>query len=162
MGLPEISEDLAIGFINGIDNSFDQAKESATYISKLAGGCNVHAVYNATHGKIGDVVECNMGLNYNATPPVRQLHQMWNNFFEKASASAKFLMICHSQGAIHVRNALLAYPPEIRDRILVVAIAPGGYIYKETCAQVIHLRVNGLRDPIPRIDRKGAEEKKRL
>ena len=34
-------------------------------------------------------------------------------------------------------NALLNYPPELRERILVVAIAPAAYIYKETCAKVI-------------------------
>ncbi len=39
--------DLAVGFINGIDNDFQSAKESAKYLSRLAGGCCVHAVYNA-------------------------------------------------------------------------------------------------------------------
>ena len=38
-------------------------------------------------------------------------------------------MYCHSQGVIHVRNALIDYPEELRQRILVVAISPGGYIY---------------------------------
>ena len=75
---------------------------------------------------------------------------------EKSSAKTKFLMICHSQGAIHVRNALLDYSPELRARILVVAIAPGGYIYQETCAEVIHYRAEWYRDCIPRLDREGA------
>ena len=82
-----------------------------------------------------DLPECLMGLDYIATEPVRQLHKMWNSFFEKSSANAKFLMVCHSQGAIHVRNALLDYPPELRERILVVAITPAAYIYKVTCAK---------------------------
>ena len=85
---------------------------------------------------------------------------MWNGFFERASANAKFLMICHSQGAIHVRNALLAYPKELRERILVVAIAPAAYIYRETCAQVLHYRVSRKRDPVPYIDREGAQRAK--
>ena len=101
-----------------------------------------------------------MGLNYIATEPVRQLHKMWNSFFEKSSANAKFLMICHSQGAIHVRNALLDYPPELRERILVVAIAPAAYIYKETCAKVIHYRAEWWRDFVPRFDRAGAKREK--
>lgn len=127
------------GIINGIWNNFKGSKEGARYVSRLAGGYNVHAVYNATHGEM-DLPECLMGLDYIATEPVRQLHKMWSSFFDKSSANAKFLMVCHSQGTIHVRNALLDYPPELRERILVVAIAPGGYIYKETCANLIHYR----------------------
>jgi RHS repeat-associated protein len=158
-GLPELP-DMEIEFINGIDNSYADAKKNAMYISRLAGGCNVHAVYNATHGKVKDLNECQMGLNYIATSPVRQLHQMWNSFFEKRSAKAKLLIICHSQGAIHVRNALLDYPPELRERIIVIAIAPGGYIYPESCAQVVHYRGKAYRDPIPRYDTEGAERAK--
>jgi len=69
-------------------------------------------------------------------------------------------MICHSQGAIHVRNALLDYPPELRERILIVAIAPAAYIYQETCAKVIHYRAEWWRDFVPRFDRAGAKREK--
>ena len=160
-GLLNLPDDLEIGFINGVWNDFDGAKESARYLSKLTGGYNIHGVYNATHGKSVDILECNIGLKYIATEPVRQLHKMWNSFFDRSSAKAKFLMICHSQGAIHVRNALLDYPPELRERILVVAIAPGGYIYQETCAQVIHYRTELCRDFISHLDRSGAEREKK-
>ena len=68
----------------------------------------------------------------------------------------KFLMICHSQGAIHVRNALLDYPPNLRSRIIVVAVAPGAYIYRKSCDTATHYRVRAARDPVPRIDREGA------
>ena len=64
-------------------------------MSRLSGGVNVHGVYNATHGNDTDLAECGLGLNDIATEPVRQLHKMWNSFFEKSSANAKFLMICH-------------------------------------------------------------------
>ena len=149
--------DLGIGFANGMDNDFESARASAGYLSRLAGGYCVHAVYNATHGHRADLLECKLGLNYIATEPVRLIHQMWNSFFERSSAAAKFLMVCHSQGAIHVRNALLDYPPELRKRIIVVAIAPGGYVYQQTCAQVTHYRnASAQRDPIPRVDRTGA------
>jgi len=150
-GLLNLPNDLGIGFINGIWNNLKGSKEGAEYVSRLSGGYNVHAVYNATHGNM-DLPECLMGLNYIATEPVRQLHKMWNSFFDKSSANAKFLMICHSQGAIHVRNALLDYPPELRERILVVAIAPAAYIYRETCADVFHYRAEWWRDLVPRFD----------
>ena len=158
-GLKNLPGGLRVGFINGVWNDFKHAQEGSGYVSRLAGGHNVHAVHNATHGG-QDLPECIMGLNYIATDPVRQLHAMWNNFFENSSANAKFLMICHSQGAIHVRNALLDYPPELRARILVIAIAPAAYIYKETCGQVIHYRAKSWRDFIPRLDREGAKREK--
>lgn len=158
-GLPNLPNDLGIGFINGIWNNRKDSKENAEHVSKLAGGYNIHAVYNATHGDM-DVPECIMGLNYIATEPVRQLHKMWNSFFEKSSSDAKFLMVCHSQGALHVRNALLDYPPELRERILVVAIAPAAYIYQETCAKVVHYRTEWWRDFVPWFDRAGAKREK--
>ncbi|MBA3958055.1 MAG: DUF687 family protein [Parachlamydiaceae bacterium] len=159
-GVSNLPNDLGIGFINGIWNDSKSARTSTNYLSRLAGGYNIHGVYNATHGTCTDGYECVIGLNYIATEPVRQLHRMWNSFFEKSSAGAKFLMICHSQGAIHVRNALLDYPPELRERILVVAIAPSAYIYQESCAAVIHYRAEWWRDFIPRLDKSGAQREK--
>ena len=79
------------------------------------------------------------------------------NVLDVSSSAARFLMICHSQGAIHVRNALLDYPPALRERILVVAVAPGAYIYQETCTKVIHYRAEWWRDFVPRVDRRGAK-----
>jgi len=156
LGLPELV-DMEIGFINGMNTSFESARNSAIYISKLSGGHNVHAVYNATHGIAVDLIECHMGLTNRATEPVRQLHKMWNSFFERSSSNAQYLMVCFSQGVIHVRNSLLDYPPELRERMIVVAIAPGGYIYQKCCSQVLHVRAKKHRDPIPRLDQRGSQ-----
>ncbi len=158
--LPNLPGGLGIGFINGVWNTLDMAKVNAQHISRLAGGYNIHATYNATHGTSIDLAECYDGLNYVATEPVHQLHAMWNSFFEKSPPEIYFLMVCHSQGAIHVRNALLDYPPELRKRILVVAIAPAAYIYLETCAHVYHYRAKAWRDFVPRIDTSGAKRAK--
>lgn len=155
-----LPENMGIGFINGVWNDRKGIEESLDYISKLTGGYNIHGVFNATHGKVIDFKECILGRLFIATDPVRQLHKMWNSFFEKSAADAKFLMICHSQGAIHTRNALLDYPLELGSRILVVAIAPGAYIYKETCAKIFHYRAPLERDFIPRLDFAGARREK--
>jgi hypothetical protein len=40
-----------------MDNDFESARASAEYLSRLAGGYCVHAVYNATHGKRADLIE---------------------------------------------------------------------------------------------------------
>lgn len=157
--LPELP-DMAIGYINGIDTTFESAKNGALYISILAGGCNIHGVYNATRGIMMDLQECKTSLDYIASDPVNLLHVMWNDFFERSSSNATFLIICHSQGAIHVRNALLIYSPEFRARIHVIAIAPGGYIHPESCGKVVHYRVTYMRDPIPYFDQTGSERAK--
>ena len=159
-GLPNLPNDLRIGFINGILNNFIGSQASAQYLSRLSGGYNIDVVYNATHGPNADILECALGLNYLATEPVRQLHKMWNSFFDNSSSNSKYLMICHSQGAIHVRNALLGYPPELRNRILVVAIAPGGYIYQESCLDVFHYRAKSSRDLVPRLDLAGSQRER--
>lgn len=155
-------EDLGVAFINGILNTPESADQNALYLSRLANGYNIHYVFNATHGPTGDSTEYLLGRNYIATEPVKLLHKMWNSFFETRSAAAKMLMYCHSQGALHVRNALLDYPPELRERITVVAIAPGAYIYRRTCAQLTHYRnASPFRDCVPNLfDRKGARREK--
>jgi hypothetical protein len=38
------------------------------------------------------------------------------------------LHICHSQGAIHTYNALIDCPQEIRDRLIIIEIAPAKII----------------------------------
>ncbi len=117
LGLPEPSVG-RIMFINGMWNTFGDALINVEHLSQICGGHNVHAVYNATHGHKVDAVEGKIGLSFIATTPVRLLHQQWNDFFKNCSPNAKILMYCHSQGAIHVRNALVDYPEELRQRIL--------------------------------------------
>lgn len=126
----------------------------------MSGGYNIHAVYNATHGKPIDFRECQLGLNNIATEPVRLLHQMWNNFFENNDSSARFLMISHRQGNIHLKNGLLDFSEELRQRIDVVAIAPGGYIYPESCGKLWHYCAAPYRDIVPQFDRAGAQRAK--
>ena len=50
---------LEIGFINGIGNNIKGSRKGAEHILKLAGGYNVHTVYNATHGEMDLPERCN-------------------------------------------------------------------------------------------------------
>jgi hypothetical protein len=85
---------------------------------------------------------------------------MWNGFFDKNDSNATYLMICHSQGAIHVRNGLLDYPEERGRRMNVLAIAPGAYIYPESCGELVHYCASSNRDFVPLFDRAGARRSK--
>lgn len=150
--LPEFCDSRVI-YMNGINTNLLKHKETAQTLCKMY-GYNIHSIYNATHGIPTDLWESCLGTFHIATPPVRLLHQKWNEML-KNNNGAKILQICHSQGAIHVANALLSYDPELRKRIIVLAIAPGGYIDSKTCAQVIHYRAEAHKDFVPQLDRKG-------
>ena len=139
-----------IGYINGILTNYPLAYQNALHVSLLSGGYNVHITHNATHGAFNDVLECKKGLfDRVATEPVACLHTMWDEFFNNGGRG-DFLQICHSQGAIHVLNALESYPKKLRQRIRVVAIAPAAYIPNDLCKKASHFRTGF--DPVPYID----------
>jgi RHS repeat-associated protein len=144
--------DLGIGFVNGINTSYDECREHAEMLSAYGNGYNIRFVYNQTHGFILDLFECILGRLGFTTDPVNQLHKMWDNFFDSASEDGRFVMFCHSQGAIHVKNALMSYPEERRKRIDVEAFCPGGYIDQSTCGNVQHYRGHWWRDLVPVTD----------
>ncbi|KAF3362707.1 Uncharacterized protein PHSC3_000694 [Chlamydiales bacterium STE3] len=148
---------MRMGFINGMGNNKQDALGTANNLSDIGGGYNFHLTHNASRGNGVDTIESMLNLRYIATTPVRLLHQEWNNFFENCPPDAMYLHICHSQGAIHTRNALLDYPDELRKRIFVVAVAPAAYIYTETCAKVFHYIAEAHRDGVPRIDLAGLQ-----
>ncbi len=122
-----------IGFINGIYTSLEEARSHATKISRYSGEIQVSYIHNATHSFFVDVSECLLGYLKMPTPPVLLLLKQWEEFVESHDEDAKFLQIAHSQGAIHVRNALLAASDKVRSRIIVLAIAPGAIIPSDLC-----------------------------
>ena len=66
---------------------------------------------------------------------VDELIIKWSRFFAKHrdTPDMKLLHFCHSQGAIHSRNALMQLPLMVRNRIIVVAIAPAAIIPNGLC-----------------------------
>ena len=159
LGRPEMPYGLAAGYINGIDNDFEFAKDTAIYISDLIGGYNIHAVYSAKINFRRDLEVYNKALKYEDTGRMSLLHEVWNGHFD-IYPNGYFIQYSHSRGTVDARNAALMYPENRRNRIIHVSIAPGGYIYSETCARVSHYRVPFLRDFIPYNDSSGAKREK--
>ena len=126
----------AIGGINGINNTFDDSNSHAAYLSKLADKQSISWVHNQSHGALVDLAEV-FTANYLGFSPNtgKLLTEAWQEFHEqnRDHPHAKFLQFCHSQGAIHVRNALAHAPKEIRARVIVVAIAPAVVVSRELC-----------------------------
>jgi len=124
-----------IAGINGIRTSFIQAISHAEYLGSFANQ-SVNWTYNKTHGTIIDAVEA-IFLNYTGYSPntSNALLNQWTQFHEanKGFPRAKLLQFCHSQGAIDVRNTLANALHEIRERVIVVAIAPAAVVPDELC-----------------------------
>jgi len=153
-GRPEIPNGGGISFINGMNNNFGQSFGHALYLSDLSGGYNIHGTYNASHGIFTDIAECYYGLIHGIrTDPCTNLANNWTGFFKEAPEDAILLHMCTSQGAIITRNTLTHFPKDLRERIRVVAIAPGAYISRDLCHSVRHyVTEKWYRDPIPRLD----------
>jgi hypothetical protein len=143
-----------------MNTTLREAIKHAEYLSNLAGGCNVHFVYNATHGVPMDASECTIGMNHIATEPVRHIVDAFRFCFEDAPSEMKPLVIFHSQGGIHVTNALLCCPDELRERVIAVGVASAKYVYKETCYQSVHYRAKPERDPIGYLDQRGSRRER--
>jgi hypothetical protein len=125
-----------IGWINGINNTFDESRTSGAYIQHLADGYSVAGIYNCSHTVVTDLFESTL-LNYSGHSLITAglLQNEWKSFHEANTnrPNAKLLQICHSQGALHVRNALRETSPEIRDRVIVLAIAPAAVVPRRLC-----------------------------
>ena len=115
---------------------------------------DITGVFCPTHGPLNDAREYLNALHgYYAYEGVRELHREWNKFFANAPQDATILIYAHSRGAVYLRNALMTYPPELRERIEIIGIAPGGYISPKLCKSIQHFESSA--DVVPLLDAGG-------
>lgn len=143
-GTPEIHEvgtkfnkNLGIGFDPGINTSFEGGLSHAQMISDMAGGYKVDYISNPTNGFVSDSLRYLFSsANCWCTPSVKLRHNVWDNFFDQADSWGTYLQHAHSEGVNNIRNALLSYNEERRDRIIVIGVAPSCYIDRNLCKKV--------------------------
>jgi len=140
---------VAIGGINGIGNSLKDAEENWTHLKSLSGDHQIQWVYNKSHSVPVDVVETAFINFCGFSAPAKFLKENWTKFHEEHldDPGAKYLQFCHSQGVAHVNNAGASCPQEIRDRVIVIAIAPATIIPKGVFFDVRHYA--SRLDPVP-------------
>ncbi len=131
-----IQEGMKNTFINGILCKFEGSFGHANYLHNLSpGNLSVNGIYNHSNGPL-DLGEA-FFLNYKGISPMTQdlLIKEWTEFHKMNidRPYAKILHSCHSQGAIHTVNALKRLPEEIRNRIIVIAIAPAEVVTRDLC-----------------------------
>ena len=138
-----------ISFINGIKYHFEDSLNASLLVSNYAGGAKVHGIHNATHGA-WDLFQCKKGFQGFLFSPAKMLKEDWEQFHQDnlKKPNAKLLTICYSGGCIETDNALLTSPKEVRDRVIVIAIAPGRIISNKICFKSVNYVSKGW-DPVP-------------
>ena len=138
-----------IVFINGIMTNKEQAEKHAKLISDMAGGVNVSYVHNASHGFYQDIAESSYGRSHLCTTPVALIQKLLTDIFNQKEKVKNVQVVCHSQGSIHMENALLGMKEEHRNRVIVLAIAPARFIKRKICLKAFNY--TSERDPIPKV-----------
>jgi len=149
--------DRHILYVNGVFNEFKDARQSATYLSDLAGGNNVHGLHCATFGKL-DLQHAQLLLNYHRTEPVDMLTNYINDYFQNSSSTATMLLITHSNGNSVGRNGLMRAPEEYRKRIFVLSLSQSTDINPNLCAGI--RKYASKDDWVPNLDIKNTKQRK--
>ena len=142
----------AILCCNGINTRFHEAISHANHLKKFTPNLSVTGIYNKTHGSVVDGAEV-LALNWRGISPntadtwKQALTEFHYTNWDKPNAKA----FCnpHSQGAIHLKNALVDLPKEIQQRAWILAIAPGEIIPKRLCYDSFNYACEG--DPVPHL-----------
>ncbi len=150
---PEISPYQRIYFSNGVWNTYEEAKSSAQYLSRMIKNSNIHVIYNEHINNAMDVVRAGLSLTLpRQTKASKLMASEWMKFLDQDEKN-EILHICHSEATINTRNALLNIPREYRRRINIVGIAPAAYMAKNLAKNIYHYAAEG--DFITKIDKEG-------
>ncbi|MFZ4773488.1 MAG: DUF6531 domain-containing protein, partial [Chlamydiia bacterium] len=123
-------------FINGINNTKEDAVASALQLSKYGDGAEICGIYNATNGIPLDVGECGVvGLTNMNTPPATLLKNKIDELIATRPSDENFLVVCHSGGGIHLNNFLKTAPTHVQERLIVLTISSAAIIPQEICFQ---------------------------
>ena len=137
-----------VGFLNGVGNGYNDCLESSTHLGILLNH-NVMITHSGTFGPFYDY-ERYLCARFGFTCEITtKIHESWNRYFDK-NPDGYIFWVCHSRGAVDTANALATFSEELRQRIVVVAVAPGGLIDPNLCHSVVHLIAS--EDLVPRLD----------
>lgn len=148
---PLITREKEIGFIGGINNTFDEHKKNVMLMSKYAGDMPIRSTYNATHKVVNDLKEAKMGLNLVGTQPARLAYERKLQFFLNTSPNSVYMEVDHSQGNIHGAISQLLLPEEYRRRTVLVGIASALFSPKELWKEAFFY--HSTKDPVPRLQK---------
>ena len=85
--------------------------------------------------------------------PVQNIRDMIKNFHKTRPPDAKMLWVAHSQGAMHLHNALATLQSDEQKRCIVLGIAPAKIITRQICSDAKSYM--SMRDIVPLFDLSG-------
>ncbi|HEY2810465.1 MAG TPA: hypothetical protein VGJ00_03640 [Rhabdochlamydiaceae bacterium] len=128
--------DKCIVYINGMNTDFEDGCKNVEYLQSFVPDASITWIFNHSNGGGVDLAEIIL-LNCSGIAPVTGdlLKQVWLEFYEKNkdNPDAVLFHVCHSQGALLTRTALLESSREIQRHIKILAVAPAAIISKNWC-----------------------------
>lgn len=152
--LPDSKFYMDIAFMNGIANTMEDSLGHIAHLINLVPDIpvKIQLVYNNSNGLIRDAAEAVLFNFHGISTVAKDLREKWTKFHNRNQnyPYQKILHICHSAGALHTKIALQGLPEEIRNRVIVIAIAPATVIPKKLCYDSFNYC--GAYDPIPQFE----------
>ncbi|MFI5344065.1 MAG: RHS repeat domain-containing protein, partial [Chlamydiales bacterium] len=137
-------------YIPGFNTDFPTFVENLQHLSETC-QWNIKGIYYGKHS-----MAKNLKHQYNALfrciayPPTRMLLSTWYKGFEEGPIDAISVVFGHSHGQVHLQNGIIAFPPQMRNRVHAIGIAPACSIRPGLCASVRNFW--SLRDFVPLAD----------
>ena len=129
------SSKMQVTIANGMANNYLDALSNANYLRSMT-PLQMEGIYNCTNSIPIGLAEIT-ALNLAGHSPIMEelIMKKFINFAKanKDDPHAKCLHTCHSQSALHTRNALEKLPREIQERVIVVNIAGACMVPKRLC-----------------------------
>jgi hypothetical protein len=131
-----------------MNTPYFKAEATTKKFSEISGGKQFYGIRNATFGPISDLCECLFNIHGIKTSPARILERIIKkNLREK---EGPINVYGHSQGVIHMKNALAGFDEESRARINAYGFAPAGRLEEGSCRKIVNYA--SRRDFVPLID----------
>ena len=125
--------------INGMCNTFDEAKESAERVSQIARGARVILVYNASQGGGLDGFESVINYCGIRTAPALLLQEELNSASKRMGENGNILLSAHSQGCILGKLGVRGVDHSVQKQITATLVAPAEFFNDNTCKSVEHI-----------------------
>jgi hypothetical protein len=142
------------GFVNGIGNSPEQARQSASLISDYARGERVWSLVNDSNwygvDNLIDVARQKLGLRTKVVERAVHYLKLLLTFSFRDAACFPVVIIAHSQGALIVDLALDRLTPEEREQLHVFTFGGASFLAPGKAHVQSHNYVS-LADPVPRL-----------
>lgn len=126
-------------YTNGMQNTLKDINSGGEMLSDMLDGYQIDCDSNLANIDIRfDIIRAGLSRIGRKSEATKTMRGDVINFLATAPSHALCLIVAHSEGGINTNNMLKSLCKEFQHHILVLAIAPGGFINKEYCKDVVH------------------------